>query len=326
MFPRCSAAPTPDDGVGRVGDIPGTMKSCPAKWVALVTTAAGLLLECFGLLQAAQSSATGIQAEGEPIGLPRIPPGTVIADRAPSGWTHLIFKVRSELVSGDLDAVPEWSAELTRVLFTAMIARVQSAQRAEGPSYRLDKVAIGLGTRIGERDVIISSDTQEALGAKLGPIKRIILSRGEERLKDVRRVARTDTMIVVDAPQTMLVEGRHKTVIFRYVILVHPGDGKLATLVWQLNLDRGGGYQFGRSGAVVMQPGLLATCGLHVDKRGFTAGIPSSLAFATTRLPAGNPIVLPPALQAVAGQKQLTAETVAQLETAARQAIGYPTP
>jgi hypothetical protein len=75
-----------------------------------------------------------------------------------------------------------------------------------------------------------------------------------------------------------------------------------------------------------MQPGLLATCGLHVDKRGFTAGIPSSLAFATTRLPAGNPIVLPPALQAVAGQKQLTAETVAQLETAARQAIGYPTP
>jgi hypothetical protein len=290
------------------------------------SAAVALLFGCFGLFQAAWSLAAGIRADSEPISLPRIPPGTVIADRAPSGWTHLIFKVRSELASGDLDAVPEWSAELTRVLLTAMIARVQSVHRADGPSYRLDKVAIGLGTRIGERDVIISSDTQEALGAKLGPIKRIILSRGEERLKDVRRVAQTDTMIVVDAPQTMLVEGRHKIVIFRYVVLVHPGDGKLATLVWQLNLDRGGGYQLGRSGTVVMQPGLLATCGLHVDKREITAGIPSSLAFATTRLPAGDAIVLPTALQAVAGLKQLTAATVAQLETAARQAIGYPLP
>ena len=179
------------------------------------SAAVALLFGCFGLFQAAWSLAAGIRADSEPISLPRIPPGTVIADRAPSGWSHLIFKVRSELASGDLDAVPEWSAELTRVLLTAMIARVQSVHRADGPSYRLDKVAIGLGTRIGERDVIISSDTQEALGAKLGPIKRIILSRGEERLKDVRRVAQTDTMIVVDAPQTMLVEGRHKIVIDR---------------------------------------------------------------------------------------------------------------
>jgi hypothetical protein len=80
------------------------------------------------------------------------------------------------------------------------------------------------------------------------------------------------------------------------------------------------------AGAVVMRPGLLATCDLHVDRREFTAGIPSSLAFATTRLPAGDPVALPDALQTVAGQKQLSAPMVIQLETAARQAIGYPMP
>jgi hypothetical protein len=322
-----SVADSKDRDVGHVSNVPGTMRSRRAKRVALVSMAVvGLLLGWLGLFQAPCDSSAVAKVDNAPISLPRIPPGTTIADRAPAGWTHLVFKSRSELASGDLDAVPEWSAELTRVLFTAMIARVQLAQAGGGPSYRLDKAAIGLGTRIGEKDVIISSDTQEALGAKLGPIKRIILSRGEDRLKEVRRIAQTDTMIVVDAPQTMLVAGRHKIVVFRYVLLVHPGDGRLATLVWQINLGRGGSYQLEPAGAVVMRPDLLATCGLHVDKREVTAGIPSSLAFATTRLPVGDPIALPLALQAVAGQKELTAPMVRELETAARQAVGYPMP
>jgi len=262
----------------------------------------------------------------EAIRLPRIPPGTPIANGPPAGWSHLILKSRSELASGDLDAVPDWSAELTRVLFTAMIARVRPLREGEETLFRLEKVAIGLGTRIGSRDAIISTDTQETLGANLGPIKKMILSRGEDRLKSVLQVARTDTMIIVDAPQTMLVDTRHRIVVFRYVFLVHPGDGSLATVVWRINLGQNGICHLDPGDAVRMRPNLLATCALHVDGREVTAGIPSSMAFATTRLPVGEPVTMTDALRSVAGQKRLTAEAVSSLETAVRGAIGFPLP
>jgi hypothetical protein len=187
-------------------------------------------------------------------------------------------------------------------------------------------VAIGLGTRIGSRDVIISTDTQEALGANLGPIKKMILGRGEDRLKSVLQVARTDTMIIADAPQTMLVDTRHRIVIFRYVFLVHPSDGSLATVVWRINLGQNGSYQLDPGAAVRMRPNLLAICALHVDGREVTAGIPSSMAFATTRLPVGEPVTMTDALRSVAGQKRFTAEAVGSLEAAVREAIGFPLP
>jgi len=275
---------------------------------------------------ASSGPAAGATVDAEAIRLPRIPPGTPIADGPPAGWSHLVFKSRSELASGDLSAVPDWSADLTRVLFTAMVARVRPLQEGEKTSFRLEKVAIGLGTRIEGRDVIISSDTQEALGANLGPVKKMILSRGEDRLKSVLQVARTDTMIIVDAPQTMLTDSRHRIVIFRYVLLVHPGDGSLATVVWRINLGRDGGYQLDPGNAVRMRPNLLATCPLHVDGREVTAGIPSSMAFATTRLPVGEPVTTPGALRSVAGQKRFTVQVVGALETAVRQAIGFPLP
>jgi len=124
----------------------------------------------------------------------------------------------------------------------------------------------------------------------------------------------------------MLSEGRHRIVIFRYVFLVHPGDGSLATVVWRINLGRDGSYQLGPGNAVRLRSNLLATCALHVDGREVTAGIPSSMAFATTRLPVGEPLTMTEALRSVAGQRRLTAEAVGQLEMAVRQAIGYPLP
>ena len=257
--------------------------------------------------------------------LARIPPGTIVHDGPPEGWTHLIFKSRSELASGDLDAVPDWSAELSRFLFTALLARVRQASPHGGSVHRLEEVAIGLGTRIGEKDVIITTATQQGLGANLGPIKRIILGRAEDRLNEVLRVARTDAMIVFDAPQTMLSEGRHQMVVFRYVVLVNPRDGRLATLVWRINLGRDGSYRPAPGNAVLMKPNLLATCALHVDKREFTAGIPSALAFATTRLPAGDPLELPRSLQGIVWQKQLSGGMVRQLESALREAVTFPT-
>jgi hypothetical protein len=263
-----------------------------------------------------------VDSRAEP--LPRIPPGTVVNDHPPEGWSHLIFKSRSELATGDLDAVPEWSKELSRFLFTALLARVRQASHHGQERYRLEGVSIGLGTRIGERDVIISSATQQTLGANLGPIKRIILGRAEERLNEVVRVARTDTMIVFDAPQTMLSEGRHRMVVFRYVVLVNPGDGRLATFVWRIDLGRDGSYRLAPGAAVLMKPNLLATCALHVDKREFTAGIPTPLAFATTRLPAGDPIELPRDLHGLAGQKRFNEAMVRQLESGLREIVAFP--
>lgn len=316
-----------DSILSQVADTPGTTRPRGIRWATLsIAGGVGLLIGWVGYFQPPRDSAAVAKVDNDAISLPRIPPGTVIGDHAPKGWTHLIFKSGSELASGDLDAMPDWSAEMARLLFTAMIARVESARPGGGPPHRLVEAAIGLGTRIGERDVIVSSDTQQSLGAKLGPIKRIVLSRGEERLNGILRVARTDTMVVVDAPQILLSEGRHRSVVFRYVLLVHPGDGRMATVVWRINFGRDGSYLLDPGNAVIIQPNLLTTCAVHVDKREFTAGIPSALAFATTRLPAGRPIALPQAIHSVAGQKHLAASMVRHLEAGIRQAIGFPTP
>ncbi len=253
--------------------------------------------------------------------LERIRPGTVIGDTAPTGWTHLIFKTRSRLASGDLDALPSWSAELSSFLCTVLVAKASRAASPAGAGYRLESLAIGLGTRIGQDDVIISSDTQQGLGANLGPIKRIILSQAEDRLNQVLRVARTDTLIVFDAPQTMLTEGRHQLVVFRYAVLVNPSDGRLATLVWRLDRGRDGQDRLHPEPAVLMKPNLVTLCDLHVDKREFTAGIPTSRAFATMRLPLGDPFPMPQAIRAAAAKKQLTEAMVRSLEAALRQAV-----
>jgi hypothetical protein len=257
-----------------------------------------------------------------------IPPGTPIGDRAPEGWTRLVFKSYSELAAGDVRSLPDFAKELAEFLFTAMVARVTPVEQPGGQQgerrYRLDAVAIGVGTRIGRDDVIITSGTQAKLGAKLGPLKVVILSRAEEHLAKVRRVVVSDVLWVVDAPSVMFVEGANRNVVLRYAFLLNPSTGQLASAVWRIDLRRDGSYERAAGPAVLIQQDLVGRCPLRVDGRRIFAGIPTNDAFAATRLPQGTPFDLPKKILPLAAGQQLTAEAAREIEAALREEIVFP--
>lgn len=254
----------------------------------------------------------------------RIAPGTKVGDRAPEGWSHLVFKTRNKLAEGDVDAVPEFARPASEFLFTVLAVRAVPATRGGAGPWRLEKAGMGFGTTVGAEDVVISSETQKQLGADLGILKLAILGRAEEHLKKVHQAAASPTMMVVDAPTYLADGGAHRAVVLRYLFLVRPEDGGLATLCWRIDADARGNYGQARPPAVLVQPNLVAVTPLNVDGSKVTLGIPAADAIAVTRLPPGREVPIPPAVLEIAARKELTEVAAAQLESHFRAAILGP--
>ncbi|MCS7303556.1 MAG: hypothetical protein NZ602_00405 [Thermoguttaceae bacterium] len=251
----------------------------------------------------------------------QIPPGTKVGNRPPVGWTHLIFKTRNRLATGDVDSIPEFGRAAGEFLFTVFAARVAPADPTGRAPWRLEKVAMAVGAQVGQEDIVLTSATQKELGADLGVLKLAILGRAEEHLKKVHQVAFSPRLAMVDAPTYFADPDAHRPIVIRYLLLVRPEDGGLATLAWRIDLDQDGRYIAARSPAVLIQPNLVAITPLHVDGKKVTLGIPAPEALATTRLPRGREVPIPLVVQAVAGRQDLSPQDVLFLETHFRQAL-----
>ncbi|MCS6849616.1 MAG: hypothetical protein NZ700_00425 [Gemmataceae bacterium] len=266
----------------------------------------------------AQVAAPAAAYDVTPRRLARIEPGTVIGKEPPQGWTHLIIKSHPRLGAGDLNQVNSLTAQLSSFLFTAIVARVQAEPRTP---LRIAQVGIGLGTSINGRDTIISSDTQRQLGANLGFLARVVLSKSEDRLEQVQLVARSNTMVVIDAPSLVARQGRHVPVTLRYALVLDPTNGRLDTLLWQLEGQGRGGWAIS-SPLEWLPPNKIEDCVLHVDGNEFTLGAPSEMAFAMVAMPKGHkqlPWTEP--LQAVAATSRFAAESARSLEAQLREAL-----
>ena len=254
--------------------------------------------------------------------LERIRPGTVIGDTPPSGWTHLLMKCHSRLTAGAIDELLAQAKPLSELLFTAMVARV-SHRPGRSPPFRLESIAVGLGTTIDGKDTIITTETQEELGADFGFLARLVLDQGEKKLDGVLQVARSPTAMIVDTPSILSDKGKHREVILRHAFLLDPDNGGLANLVWRIDLDDRGQYA-GVTGPVVhVKPNLVVTCPVHVDGGQIFGGVPLPTAFAVIGLPPGQEIPMPPALRAVAGRRELDVAAFAELEAALRRLIDW---
>jgi hypothetical protein len=251
-----------------------------------------------------------------------IAPGTVLDRDAPKGWSHLIIKSHPRVAAGDVDQVSDHTVRLSSFLFTAIVARVQPDRGTGRPPYHLSGLAVGLGTKVNGKDIILSPETQKRLGANLGLLARLVLSTAQERLHDVHVVARSDTLALVDAPALMLRDGRHRPVMLRYALLVEAATGNLETLLWLIDLDAKGGY-LGASGPIEwLPPNKHEDCVLHVDAKEFVLGTPTEKAFAMYRMPRGRKqLALPDDLKAAAGQAQLSAALAQELEAKLREAL-----
>lgn len=260
------------------------------------------------------AQAGGIEAAPRPVTL--IPPGTVVADRAPQGWSHLIIKSRPRIAPESAGQISATTAQLASLLCTVMLADVRAAQNRSFPEpYYLDKVAVGLATNVNGQDMVVSSSTQAKLGANLGMLARMVLSGAEKQLEEMLCVVRGRTFAVLDAPTVMTWQQKHRAVVLRYVVLVEPRTGRLETLVWLLVRDDRGACAGPSSPLQQLAPGKIDDCQLHVDANEFTLGIPSSLAFGLVQIPAGRRSwACPTSLAPLAAASRLTPVAAVELE------------
>ena len=204
-------------------------------------------------------------------------------------------------------------------MFTAFVVDVRAERHGDTTRHRIRAIALGLGTSIGGRDVIITPETAGQHGVELDWITRDILTKGYETQRLARVVVHGPTMAVVDTPVWYRSDGRHRLLRFRYALLVDSFAGTLDTLVWLLDADG----TCGDGTAVILATNTIDEAELVPDPREFNAlGIPSDAAFAVDRLPSGRArLMLPSDLRPLAAQGKYTPAEADLLEQKLRQLL-----
>jgi hypothetical protein len=271
-----------------------------------------------GPSRAASSSPAAAYADVRPTPLAAIPPGTVIGEGAPRGWSQLILLARPRLGVGDVDTVPRAAARYSGIFLFTVLARVRDAAAGGAAhDFYLDQVAVGGSLDVDGKTVVATSD--QTFGKDLGFLGRRVFQESESLIAaDFRQVARTRTMVVFDANAYVLYRGKHTRMVIRHAILAAPRDGRLSTFVWLLGSDGQGGYALAEPTLQMLPAGLHEDRVLSVDGRKFSFGIPAADAFALARIPQGTPVRFSPALARLSVVRRFDPETAVRLESELR--------
>ena len=246
--------------------------------------------------------------------IPRLKPGTIVEKGPPAGWSHLIVKNQPFLNRAEASKIHPIAARLAKSLFSAIVAHVDRDPADPQHRFRLRKFAVGLGTNIDGRDVIISSKTLNQQSDDFGIIYKTVVSRTEDELAQWAQVARSPSMVIMDVPCWMVRSGRHQKVVVRNAVLVNPNDGGLVALAWLRTPQESQPNRLAPDPMRWLPPNLVYEYPLHVDESQVIAGVPRSTAFAMHELPDGFELQLPQTLRSIAGQSRLTPQIAQQLE------------
>ena len=252
--------------------------------------------------------------------LEMLKPGTIVSDKAAEGWSHLVLKSQPSLSADERKKVSNLTAGYATLVFTAIAADVQ--RDSQGGGYRLGRVGFGIGVKVKGKEMIVTPDTEDELGANLSIFASAVVVGVYDKQKLVKFVATTPTAAIADTPAFMPKGDGHAQVTMRYAFLVEPRSGKLETCVWRMDLDARGASE-GATGPIEwLKPATLADAAMRVDTREFTFGIPSERAFAVLSIPPGQKQFKWPAdLQELAGKDKLTEPEGEQLITALRKLV-----
>jgi hypothetical protein len=253
-------------------------------------------------------------------------PGTVVEQTAPAGWSHLVIKSLPRVRPGEEANVP-WigrsrTIHMASWMFTAFVADVRPESHGS-KLYGIRAIALGLGTVIGDRHLIITPGSAAQYGIELDWITRGILSEGYKTQERSTVVIHGPTLAVVDTPVAYRADERNRLLRFRYALLVDASTGRLDTLVWLLDAEGGCGDGW----AAILAPDTIDEAELIPDPNEFsTLGIPSEAAFAVDRLPPGRArVLLPPDLRSLAAQGKYKPAEAGSLEQRLRQLLAqYP--
>lgn len=282
-----------------------------------------LLLGCLGwcvipqiTLAESPTQVAAVSFERKPIAL--IPAGTKFGEQLPEDWSNLISFVNGKLTQGDVEVVTDTVRYYAEIFNLVMLANVEPNADSK---YTLDEVAVGFSMVIGNENVIITTETQSELGGNLSLIGRGVLDGNIAALAKVEQVARTSNNMIIDAPATLLRDGKHREMVVRYYIWVFPENGNVGTLVWLLDPVKSG-LQVADTTIQLLPPNMHEDRIMNVDKDEFNfLGIPSKDAFALVQIPQGTAFEMTDQMKAVASQSVYNAESFAKLTTAIAQTL-----
>jgi hypothetical protein len=244
-------------------------------------------------------------------------PGTVVGDGPPEGWSHLVIKSLPRIRPAYRAQVADHIAGMTSWLFTAFVADVQPEEQGGEMRHRLRTVAMGMGTAVNGRHVIVTKDTASTHGVESNLITNEILKEAYEVQALAAVVAHGPTMGLVDTPVWYRCGESNQLIRFRYALLVDASTGRLDALVWAL---APGGCRDAAE-AVWLNPSQLDPAELIPDKKQFSLfGIPNKAAFGVDRLPPHRAkTALPAELLPLATRTAYTPDEARDLEAALRR-------
>lgn len=217
-----------------------------------------------------------------------IPPGTRVAEKAPPGWTHLIVKSQPRVTSGDVADVSAVQIELASKYFMATVAKVERGGAGSNATYRLTRLASGIGADVRGDDVIISPTTYDRLGARIGFRGKILLKEMYNEQRTVEIVLRSDCCAVYDTPIVLRQNNKNGSSVLRYGVVIEPTTGRLETLAWLVNTGEVGDYRQLSGNMQLLPSDMHIDCRLYVDASEYFLGIPGKHAFACLKIPQGR--------------------------------------
>ncbi len=223
-----------------------------------------------------------------------LPPGMLISDKPPEGWSHLVIKSIPRLTSGDKGTLPKGSSETATQFRTVILANVRPLDVDE-KDFELDQIGVGICVPKDEdQDIVVAADRLDALGLKLSAVQRVVLDKVEAELGESRIIARTTTFALFRGPANVVAGDDHKKVMLNYGFCVERNTGRLKVGLWPMVPEA----RSLKAPAALVRLGAnpIFDCQLDVRARRILGTVPYSWSFAMKKLPDGKQLRVPPAL------------------------------
>lgn len=260
------------------------------------------------------SEAVALEVGPRPLG--RIAPGTVIGESAPEGWTHLVIKSVPRLDAEEKAKVAGLVAKLATSFSTVIVARVTAPLNAPP---LLGEVALGLAAPIAGRDVVVTAEKSDELGADLGIVGNLVLGQAENRLDQVQTKVRGRDFLVFDVPGLVALGQTHADMVLRYALVVEPESGQLRSFFWLMDVGQQQELRLDPLRCRELAPNTVEDCRLQVDASAILAGVPGPRAFAVVDWPPGPDYRLGEGFRSWLVTNDYTPQTAAELR---RQVLG----
>lgn len=138
------------------------------RWVLIVTATvvpllamAGFVRRCMGSPPVAGLLATHAVGWAHPK-LVYLRTGTLVSDKPPEGWSHLVVKSIPRLASGDRGTLPKGSTETATKFRTVILASVRPLDVDE-KDFELEQIGVGICVAKDEdNDMVVAADRLDA--------------------------------------------------------------------------------------------------------------------------------------------------------------------